>query len=738
MAGRDRKSVSQRRSAALGTPHCSRTVTLSLCGEASHTLGECPSLAVCGRLFHPARRRLLALGGTVPASRPRGATACAAARAQFVCPGSTLEAIPPDPLTRHPLRRAALLRVATSTRGGAPASSSSLARTRAPLDVLRPPCQREGVSELHGLGARALVSLTTARVPCVTLRLAWVSHAAHSRSAGARSRPAFPFTRTSVCVDAAPRLRASTLVHAIARIIRTAPIQEISHVQDLRVLFLLTTPPLKWRVFTDPRPNYAQLPLASLARCVRCASTSRTLGPVDSTLTGRHRPLCLRYRTSASHPSANAPRCQCACRALLRRAFSCLSDVRMEWVRRRLLSATHEPLLALRTAAACLLVPSPAPRTTTRSSPLHSHRTVRTDDSAPYPRSSFPLPTFPTVRGLAHRPRCPALTMVYGTAAAPPLAYTLADGLSRLSTAARLGPTLIHHCLALATARPPTVHLLRRASATSRTSSILSLALPALAFRLADPGISHPRSKGGAPLSARCELIAALLCLRYRVGGAVFIAPAPRYRPAVLRRCLRYRVGGAVFIAPAPRYRPQMPRAAGVRAGSFSVRAGPFSVRAGPFSAVAREPWGFQEPPRACYARYHEHRGRPPSIGSSVDSTDLKLPGPPDTSHEEPPARPRHNYSEFILARLSLTRAFTPFPRLLCTISRDEPLSHPRLLHTTLVAAIPVAAVSTFASEGAEETLPSVQRAASQRTMLVHHAIAVLTAAELHATTSSA
>ncbi|KAJ7359938.1 hypothetical protein DFH08DRAFT_1039272 [Mycena albidolilacea] len=88
--------------------------------------------------------------------------------------------------------------------------------------------------------------------------------------------------------------------------------------------------------------------------------------------------------------------------------------------------------------------------------------------------------------------------------------------------------------------------------------------------------------------------------------------------------------------------------------------------------------------------------------------------------------------------RLSLTRAFTPFPRLLCTTSRDESLSHPCLLHTTLVAAIPVAAVSTFASEGAEETLPSVQRAASQRTMLVHHAIAVLTAAELHATTSSA
>ncbi|KAJ7792888.1 hypothetical protein B0H14DRAFT_3498690 [Mycena olivaceomarginata] len=31
-------------------------------------------------------------------------------------------------------------------------------------------------------------------------------------------------------------------------------------------------------------------------------------------------------------------------------------------------------------------------------------------------------------------------------------------------------------------------------------------------------------------------------------------------------------------------------------------------------------PGGFHEPPRACYARYHEHRGRPPSLGSPMDS----------------------------------------------------------------------------------------------------------------------
>jgi hypothetical protein len=78
-------------------------------------------------------------------------------------------------------------------------------------------------------------------------------------------------------------------------------------VQDLRVLFLLITPPLKWWVFTDPRPNYAQIPLAKLARCARCASTSRALGPVDSTLTGRHRPLCLRYRVGGAIFSEPSP-----------------------------------------------------------------------------------------------------------------------------------------------------------------------------------------------------------------------------------------------------------------------------------------------------------------------------------------------------------------------------------------------------------------------------------------------
>jgi hypothetical protein len=73
--------------------------------------------------------------------------------------------------------------------------------------------------------------------------------------------------------------------------------------------------------------------------------------------------------------------------------------------------------------------------------------------------------------------------------------------------------------------------------------------------------------------------------------------------------------------------------------------------------------------PVLCYARHHEHRGRPPSLGSSVDSTPTpgaspnsllvmtprasnaqpEATGPPDTSHEELPAWPRHNYSEFIL-----------------------------------------------------------------------------------------
>jgi hypothetical protein len=169
------------------------------------------------------------------------------------------------------------------------------------------------------------------------------------------------------------------------------------------------------------RLNCAQMPLASLARCTRCTSTSRALGPVDSKLTGRHRPLCLCYRVggaiSARHclkRSRRAPRTHprtpraASVRAGPFSAAPCLSDVRLEWVHRCLLSATHEPLLALRTAAARLLVPSPAPRTTTRSSPLRSHRTVRTDTSAPYTMSSFSLPTSPTVRGLAHRPRCPA------------------------------------------------------------------------------------------------------------------------------------------------------------------------------------------------------------------------------------------------------------------------------------------------------------------------------------------